>query len=111
MKTTLASIAAGLMLVGAGAMAEVPAETANADCVREAEHQLRVAPGEIDVLSGANYSLAGQRRLVMLQTELSLDGAELRPRLYCIVEPNGKIHSLESNPRLPFAAAPALSAR
>ena len=111
MKTTLASISAGLLLLSAGSMAAVPADSSSADCVREAEHQLHVAHGEIDIVSGANYSLAGQRRLVMLQTELSLDGAEMRPRFYCIVEPNGKIHRLESNPRLPFAAAPTLSAR
>jgi len=102
-----------VMLAAGGTLAraaETPSQAELEHCLEHAGIEMKLDPRELQLLSAQKFALGRDRHLIALNTEVALGTSAMNPRLYCTVERNGEISTLQSMPRLPLAPAAALVA-
>lgn len=91
--------------------AETPSRAELEHCLEHAGMELKLDQRDLQLLSAQKFSLGGDRHLIALNTGIVLGQVAMNPRLYCTVERNGEISTLQSMPRLPLAPVAQLVAK
>jgi hypothetical protein len=108
-KPLLAAFLTSAATLAAAAQAPSPLELEH--CLRQAGIELNVAQRDMRLLSAQKFALEHERHMIALNTEIALGSAAMSPRLYCTVERDGAISTLQSMPRLPLRPATELVAK
>lgn len=80
-------------------------------CLDHAGEHYAFGDAEMRVVSAGRFTLDGERHMVAISTEIHGLGRGVTPRLYCTVNEDGRIGSVQSMPRLPARPAALVVAK